>query len=501
MIGRKSLLIVISTLLSSVLAFVGILAMTNYLGKDVYGSLSWVLATITTLNVVSDLGFGNAHIKRLSEGQDERDCISTYIVIKIVLIAFMVIFVLTALLLWNNVLGGNISPANWNLTLLFVLYFVMYDISSIVVNTFTAKMETTKTQLVALIDPLIRVPLIVLISVNQLSGDLAYGYVFAAMGVLILSLFLLKRSDFKWKRPTLFRSYIKFALPISLIAITGAVTNNLDKILIGYFYLPGNVAYYTAAQTLLGTLGVIGASVATLTFPSFSKMHSDGDIESIRKVTFAAERYIMMIVIPIVTLTILFPTEIMVTLFGSQFSPAGDSLRFLTVDVTLSLLSLVYISQIMGVNRPDISAKITLGTFIINVVLFFIFIPQELFGVRLLGMSDTGAAIASAIAALLVLIAVRLIVNKLTGTGFNPRILRHLLAGAFAGVIILSLNMVYRFSGVIALVIFAGVTLLAFFGALAALKEFTRADIDYFLDLINPSKMFSYMGGEMKNKK
>jgi len=345
------------------------------------------------------------------------------------------------------------------------------------------------------------IPLIVLISVNQLSGDLAYGYVFAAMGVLILSLFLLKRSDFKWKRPTLFRSYIKFALPISLIAITGAVTTNLDKILIGYFYLPGNVAYYTAAQTLLSTLAVIGASVATLTFPSFSKMHSDGDIESIRKVTFAAERYIMMIVIPIVTLTILFPTEIMVTLFGSQFSPAGDSLRFLTVDVTLSLLSLVYISQIMGVNRPDISAKITLGTFIINVVLFFIFIPQELFGVRLLGMSDSGAAIASAIAAILVLISVRLIVKRLTGTGFNPRILRHLLAGAFAGVIILSLSMVYRFSGVIALVIFAVVTILAFFGALAALKEFTRADIDYFLDLLNPSKMFSYMGGEMKNKK
>jgi hypothetical protein len=79
--------------------------------------------------------------------------------------------------------------------------------------------------------------------------------------------------------------------------------------------------------------------------------------------------------------------------------------------------------------------------------------------------------------------------------------MRHILAGAFAGLIIISLNTVYRLSGVIALVIFAGVTLLAFYGALAALKEFTRADIDYFRDLLSPSKMFSYMGEEMKNKK
>jgi O-antigen/teichoic acid export membrane protein len=501
MIGRKSLLIVISTLLSSILAFVGLLAMTNYLGTDAYGTISWVLATLTTLNVVSDMGFGSAHIKRLSEGQDQSDCVSTYIVVKIILIAFMVFFVLAVLLVWNNVLGGSISPATWNLTILFVLYFVMYDLSSIAVNTFTAKMETTKTQLVALIDPFIRVPLIVLISVNRLPSDLAYGYVFAAMGVMLLSLFLLKRSDFKWKRPTLFRSYLKFALPISMIAISGAVTPNLDRILIGYFYLPANVAYYSAAQTLLTTLGVIGSAVATLTFPAFSKMHSDGDIESIRKVTFAAERYIMMIVIPIVTLTVLFPTEIMVTLFGSHYLPAGDSLRFLTIDVALSLFGQVYISQIYGVNRPDISAKIILATFIINVILFFIFIPQELFGVRLLGLSNTGAAIASAIAAILVLILVRLIINRLTGTGINPRIMRHILAGAFAGLIIISLNTVYRFSGVIALVIFAGVTLLAFYGALAALKEFTRADINYFRDLISPSKMFSYMGEEMKNKK
>jgi len=169
MIARRSLLIVISTLLSSVFALVGILAMTNYLGKDVYGNISWVLATLATLNTVSDLGFGNAHIKRISEGQDERDCFSTFIVIKIALIALMVVFVLSMFLLWNDVLGGGMSPSTWNLVLLFVLYYIMYDLSTIVTVTFTAKMETAKSQIVALVDPLVRVPLIIFIAFNHLA--------------------------------------------------------------------------------------------------------------------------------------------------------------------------------------------------------------------------------------------------------------------------------------------------------------------------------------------
>ncbi len=502
MIGRRSLLIVISTIFSSILAFVGLFAMTNYLGKDVYGNLSWVLATLGTLNVVADLGFGSAHIKRVSEGQDENDCISTYFVIKSILTAFMVVFVFVVLIIWNDFSNTTLSPESWNLVILFVLYFIMYDVASVATLTFTARMETTKAQLIALMDPMIRIPLIIFISVNRLTTtDLAYAYVFAALGILLVSTFLLKRGSFRWTKPTLFRSYLKFALPISIVAIAGAVTLNLDKILIGYFDTAGNVAYYSSAQTLLASVGVIGTAVATLTFPSFSQLHSKGDIATIRNVTHAAERYISMIGIPIITLVVLFPTEICVTVFGPQFRPAGDTMRFLAVTLGLTLLNQIYRSQIFGVNRPDISGKITLSTFVLNVVLLLLFVPSELLGVKMFGLSYTGAAIASMLTALAVFVSVRIIVKRLTGTGSDPRILWHLAAAAVAGAAIYSLSFVYHFSGIMALVIFGVVTLVTFFAALAAFKEFTRADIDFFLDLINPSKMFSYMGEEMKNKR
>ncbi len=495
-------LIVITTVLTSLLAFVGLFAMTNYLGKDVYGNLAWVLATLGTLNVVADLGFISAHIKRLSEGKDEADCISTFIVIKLVLVGVMVVFVFVTLFLWTWLLGGTISQEAWTLVILFVLYFIMYDIANIAIATFTARMETTKSQLVAFVDPIIRIPLIIFVSVNHMAAiDLAFAYVFASMGVLIAGLYLLTRGNFRWKRPTLFRSYLKFALPISIIAIAGAITVNLDKILIGYFDSPGNVAYYSSAQTLLATIAVIGTAVSTLTFPSFSKMHSEGNLEGIRQVTHDAERYISMFGIPVATLIIIFPSEISIALFGQQFAAAGDTMRYLGIAMALGLLNQIYYSQILGVNRPDISARIVLFTFLINCILMLIFVPKTLLGVNMLGMSYTGAAIATSITAIIMFVSVRTLVSRLTGTKSNPRILRHILAGIATGVLLYGLDLVFPMDGLFRLIIYGLVTLATFFAALVVLKEFTRADLVYIMDIVNPSKMFSYMGDEMKNKK
>ncbi len=75
----------------SALSFVGVFFMTRYLGTGDYGTLSWVLALVLSLNAVSDLGFTNAHIKRISEGRDINDCVSTYAAIELILTGAMVV--------------------------------------------------------------------------------------------------------------------------------------------------------------------------------------------------------------------------------------------------------------------------------------------------------------------------------------------------------------------------------------------------------------------------
>ena len=101
----------------------------------------------------------------------------------------MVVFVSLALFVWNDVSKGAITPEVWNLVDPFVLYYVMYDLANVVTMTYIARMETTKSQLIALTDPAIRVPLIIFISINHMTQlDLAFAYVFAALGVLLVAI-------------------------------------------------------------------------------------------------------------------------------------------------------------------------------------------------------------------------------------------------------------------------------------------------------------------------
>ncbi len=487
-------------MLSSALAFVGLFFMTRYLGTDIYGSVVWTLSFVATFNAVADLGFGSAHIKRVSEGQDIDDCVSTYAVIKLALTGVMVIFTLSSIFVWTSILGGTLEETSTDLILLFILFQVLFDISSIATFTFQAKMEMAKLPLVTLIDPLVRVPLIIIISVNSMGMmELAYAYVISALAVALVAMFMLFRDKIKWRRPTLLRSYYKFALPLALIAVISVLNGTLDKLLIGFFWTSGDVGLYTAPQVFLTVFAAISAAVATLTFPSFSKLHSEGNLEQIRSLTRQAERYIMMIGLPVTIVIIMFPFEVCLVLLGPLFEDSGWVIAIMAVTNLLNMLNAVHGSQIIAVNRPDLSARIVLVTFPVNVILLLLLVPDSFLGFGL-GLSYTGAAMAMLVATIMGFIIVRYVVWRLTGTSTDTRLSLQLLAGGVAAAVLFVLGMFLDITSWYMLIGFGLVGLGAFLITLYALREFTRDDLNYFLELVNIKKMLQYIKGELKHK-
>jgi len=481
------------------LAFVGLFFMTRYLGADVYGGVSWAMAFVATFNSLADLGFGAAHIKRVSEGKDINDCVSTYALVKIVLTAIMTITVLASMLIWASLSGESYSSTTYEVILLFILYYVYYDIAGIATATFDAKVETASTQLSMLMDPIIRVPLVVFVSINRLSTvHLAYAYVLAGLGVAIIGLVLLSRKKVHLCKPTLIRSYLSFAFPIALVSVMGAISGNADKLLIGLFWSDAQVGYYTASQSFLGLFAVIGTAVSTLTFPTFSKLHSEGKMEEIREKTRLAERYISMLSMPIVTLILLFPREIAIVVLGGTFETSAGPLRFLAVSMLLSLLNGVYASQVNAVNRPDISAKLTLSSLVVNLALLAVFIPTSIFGVRMLGLSSTGAAIANMIGVAVLFATTRFIVMRLTGTTSNPRIFIHIVAAVLTGAGLLGLSNFWALTRWFDLIGYGIVSVGIFSLILYALRELTIRDVKFFMSVVNPKEMRDYISSEFK---
>jgi O-antigen/teichoic acid export membrane protein len=500
-LGRKSFVVLISRVLAAVLALVGLIFTTRYLGPEINGQVSWALALVTTFNSISDFGFAAAHIKRISEGKDIDDCVSTYTSLKLLLTVGMVIGTSAYVLIWRALDPSAMTDNDLDVITLIILYCVFYNVSSIFWVTYEGRMEAVKSQLVALAEPASRTPLMIFVAVGGYGSiDLAFTYVVGGIAMSVIGIILIRRENIHWKRPTMFRNYWVYALPISLITVFGTVSWNLDKLVIEAFGTPTDVAFFSQPQTLLGVLGFVGIAVTTLTFPAFSRLHAEGDFETIRTITHQAERYISMIALPVAIVIVLFPTETVVTFFGPAYLPAAEPMRILAIGTYISLLSSAYTPQIGGINRPDISAKLVGFALVLNAVLLLILVPSELGGVQMLGLGVVGASIANALVALVFLIIVRDIVYRLTHTKSNPRILLHLLAGGLSAVVLYLLTFIYPVNQWYDLFIYGLIELPVFFGFMALFKELTKFDIQYFKDIVHPGQMWDYISGEMKRK-
>jgi len=501
LIGRRSLLVLAVRLVSSFLGFIGLFLITNYLGPDVYGAIVYVLSLLAAFNAFSDLGFNQAHIKKVSEGQDIRDCVSTFIVIKLALTGLLVVVTIVSLVVWTQLLGGSLEGEAEDLVILFTLYYVFYNLSSIVTTTYYGTMEIAKAQVIALADPIIKIPLIALIALGGGSAvQLAYAYVAAGIAITVVAFIFLLRDRIKWTRPTLFRAYILFAIPLALVTVVGTVAGSVDKIMIGYFDSNEAVAFYSSSQLFLSVVALVGVSVATLTYPSFSKSHTDGDVSEIKRASLTAERYLSMFGMPITALLVLFPTEIAVALFGPEFAPAGEPMRWLAIGMFLTLINAVHSSQINAVNRPDITAKLIFLHFFVLVPLLILLVPSSFFGLQCLGLSYNGAALASMITSIVVFVATRWIVRKLTGTRSNPRLLLHLASAVITGGVLVVLEQYLPMDNWMILLAYVFMALAIFAGILYVMKELTKEDVRYFMDIFNIRKMWRYSVDEVSGK-
>ncbi|MDD1770604.1 MAG: flippase [Methanomassiliicoccales archaeon] len=501
MLGQKSFIILASRVIGSIFALIGMLFITRYLGPGVYGTVAWGLAFVAIFNTIAELGFNAAHVKRVSEGRCLEDCVSTYTTIKIALTAVMVTVVLLYVALLS-LAGSGLSSDQLGVVLLFILYYVFYDLANIAWTTYEAKMEASKNQLIIMVDPLVRLPLVILISVYGLGAiQLAAAYAVGGSAMLIVGIWFMRRDKVRWKKPTMFRSYIKFAIPVTAINIFGTVSWNLDKIFIGWFGTDVAVGYFSGSQTLLGVLGFLGIAISTITFPAISQLMAEKRMDEVKGLTWTAERYISMLGLPLIVATIVAPTQVAVTFLGPAFAPAGEAMQILAIATFATMLTQAYVPQIVAMDRPSLLARMMGVVLASNLVLLIIFVPSDFAGVPMLGWGFVGAAVVGVIISVAVLLYTRRLASSMTGAKGNPRILIHFLAAGITGVLLALLLSVWTLSYWYDLVVYGLIAIGIFAGLLFVMRELTGYDITYFRAVISPKEVSGYVSKELKRKK
>jgi O-antigen/teichoic acid export membrane protein len=535
MIARKSLLIVIAQFLTRTLGWVGLVVLAKLWGgfaPEALGVIGFAMSFVGIFNIIADLGFGQAHVKRISEGKDLGTCIGTFFTIKIILTSTMALIVFLAMVILEYVLHQGFHDATkQSVVLVFLLYYVLLSIQQIASYTFNGKGEIAKMQITAIFENIIKVPLMILVALAGVGaiglapvinwpsvltpiqqflagrpiGSLAMAYVFGITLTVIIGFWLLRK--YPWKKPNmeLGKSYFSFALPMLLFSIIATITTNIDKLLIGYFWTATEVGYYFSLQQILQIILVLSVGFNTVLFPAYSGYYANKDFEKINKTTNTAERYISMVIIPPVIVMIVFVNPVISIMLNSAFLPASSALIVLILYALLASLMAPYYSLIIGVNKPGVYAKIGLAMSLVNIGLDLLLIPQggflSTFGVN----GPLGAAIAMFLANCIGFIWIRYSAKKLTQIKLlQTHTPRHIIAGSIMGLVLYLFAFQTGLFPAIHwyhLVFFSGVGLLIYLAVLYLLREFTKKDLTFFLDLIHPLEMIRYMGSELREGK
>jgi len=532
MIARKSLLIVIAQFFTRSLGWIGLVVIAKLWGgfaPEALGVIGFGMSFIGVFYIVADLGFGQAHVKRISEGKDLGTCIGTFFTIKMILTSAMVAIVLLAMFLLENVLHQGFNDATkQSVVFVFLIYYVLSSIQQIASCTFNGKGEIAKMQITSIFENIIKVPLMILVALAGVGlvgispvidwpvflypfqqflaghpiGSYAMAYVFGMVTTVIIGFWFLRKNP--WKKPDLGlgKSYLSFAMPMFLFSIISTISVNIDKLIIGYFWTATEVGYYFSLQMILQIILVISVAFGTVLFPAFSEYNVHKDFQKINKTTRTAERYVSMIIIPPAVVIILFVNQVISIMLNSAFLPAASTLVVLTVYALLLSLMTPYYSLIAGLNKPGIYAKIGFGVGFINIALNFLFIPQ--WGLLSpLGINGpTGAAVAMVLSTMVGFIWIRFSAKKLTGIHLlQTHTPRHIIAGVVMGLFLYLFAFHTAFFSAIHwyhLLFFAGLGLVIYLGTLFVLREFTKKDLHFFLDLLQPKKMLSYIKSELK---
>jgi O-antigen/teichoic acid export membrane protein len=497
LLGRKSVLVYVSLLGSLLLQLVGMLVLTRMYPPDVYGAISWTMSFVIIFDCLANLGLHNAHIKRVSEGRDLADCVSTFAVLKVILTTVMVAAVLLSTFAFITLTGQELTNQALSLIIVFLVYQVMYDMVNIALVTFSAREEMAKGNLVILLDPLIRIPFIFILAFAGANVvQLSLTYVLGSSLVLIVGLYLWRRERVRWKKPTLYRSYLAFAAPAAIVIIMEYVNNNIDKLLVGGAGTPDQVAFYSSAKYLMSGLGALGVAVYLNSFPSFSRRRSEGKEKELATVTRMVERYVSFIATPVVVVLILFPAPLAVFLFSTNYAPAADVIRFLAIATLVVILNQVYLARIMAMDKAKVSAMLLTIDVAVSLSLMVVFMSTGW-----VGPPYIAAAVALALTSFVTMGLTRIAVRSLSGETPNWRMLLHAGVAVLTLLLLAGLGQALSFTTFPMFLLAVLLSYLVFEGIMFAVKELKRSDVEHMYEAANIKGIAGYVASEFRREK
>jgi len=500
MIARKSLLIMGSRLVMNFAGFVSWYFIAHYILINYTSSVGFAISYLGLLGLITDIGFSNAHVKRVSEGKDIGRCVGTYASIKITLLGLFAGLVFFSFFFYKNIYPGwdFANDYDQKVITLMLAWFIFSGLSQIPIQTFIGRQQMAKAQTALVISALVQsiVTIVIVLNYNNVYY-LAYTWIIGSIVTLIASYLLFIGTPVKLPTFKFVKSYTSFALPLMFVAGATPIALNMDKVMIKLFLTDTAVGLYWNAQKYAQLPDALTQSVSTVLFPAMSSIAASGSMSHIKKITHSAERYLSMIIFPGAFILAAISEPFVYIFSGPQYVNSSIILSILMGWAVMKTLARPYSTHFLAFNKTKYF-MVTSSAYLVTVMITnLVFIPDDIYGVRMLGLGAPGAALATLLAVSVNYFIIRWLSRRIIKTGFNRSIMIHLFSAGITGILLILLQWVHAIGRIYELVGYALLGIFVYLLLLRVMNEFTKRDLDFFLDTFNVRKMYEYIVDEL----
>tara|TARA_B100000214_G_scaffold8722_1_gene6360 strand:- start:662 stop:2176 length:1515 start_codon:yes stop_codon:yes gene_type:complete len=501
--SRKIALLFGAENINAIIGWIALLFVARKMGAEAIGEFSYAVSLVGGFTFLAFFGFRMAHVKRVSEGLDLGKCIGTFLSIRLFLISLMLLTFAFSYWLWTSFLGKEFYDIQTpNLLLLVLLYYIVFLIAGVARATFSGLEQSAR----------VAIPNIVGTSVRSIlficTALLGWGVIWLAasqlIGILIIALISLWYfRDYPISKPDwkTFESYRMFAFPVAAASIFGVLKQYIDKIFIGIFWAATDVGLYFGVQRIALFIGTLALAIEEMLLPSISKRHANK--KEIHSSIYDSERYVAMVCIPIVAMTIVWSNEIIEVFISREFLPASRILQFLALAALVKVVNRPWSVALRGSDRPDLTSIINIFSSSINIFLMLILVPKQIpqLGLEnLAGMGGEGAALALLISEIILGLSLRVMCYSVLDLRPQLHFILQLVLASIVGIIMWQMQDAIIVDRWYELFLFSALGGFLYIFILAALGGFDKKDFNFFWTTLNPKAMTSYVGEELKRK-
>lgn len=496
MFAQKLILSYSSKIAIQILQMLGMLIVARILGPNVLGTVAFGLAFVSMFLFVSDFGLASAHVKLISEGQDEAKCNGTFARIKVLLIILYVFVVTGFYLIQKYIFGVKFdTPDHDYVIFIYLIITTIGQLYYIPITTFAAKTQQAKQDIPNFIQLfLYQILRVVVAFLGYKAIAQSLSNLTAVVLVLPVYIYLFKGNPMGKFDKEIAKMYFNISVPVFIVLIAQTIIYSTDRVILQYLTNTDEVGYYSAGISLSQFVRLIESSAGLLFFPFFSRNIAEGEFGKINSSIFKYEKFNLSFVLPIVFYVMIFSQFIVSVALGHKFAKTPPMLSIITLSMFVSLLNLSYINIISAKGLFRQSAIVYVSGTAFFVVISFILVAPFLLNLQGIGIS-LSLLVTNIFFGIVFMIYSKKELSIITILNCRKQLIYGIIFSLVCYLIyhFLKLNLFWNI--VASVIFFAG-----YFGIALLFKIIKIEDWKMILEIINFRKMYSYVNSELKNK-